>query len=86
MIERLNLTCATDHGQEDDAPRLGSEVWLAGRKRLSEVSRRHGRRTARRLVRQQAGQSDAAQTEFLEEHTAVPTNQSDSVSWVSERR
>ena len=82
VIERLQLTCAADHEQEDDALGPGSEVWLPGRKRLAEVSRR----TARRLVRQQAGQSDATQAQFLEEPTAVPSNRLSSVSCVSEHR
>ena len=84
MIERLKLTRATDHEQEDDVPRPGGEVWLPGRKWLAEVTRRHGRRTARRLVRDQAGQRDAAQAEFLEEPTAVPTNWSSFVACVGE--
>ena len=82
MIERLNLTCATDHEQQDDVPRPGSEVWLPGSKRLAEVCPRHGHRTARRLVREQAGQSDAAQAELLEEPPAVPTHRSSFIGCV----
>ena len=83
VIERLELTCAADHEQEDDVPRPGSEVWLPGRKRLSEVIHRHRRRTSRSLVSEQACQSDAAQTEFLQEPAAVPADRSSFLACVS---
>ena len=84
MIERLELTGAADHEEEDDILRLGSEVWLPGCQWFAEVTRRYGRRTDCRLVREQAGQGDAAQAEFLEESAAVPADRSRSIGCVSE--
>ena len=86
MIERLNLAYATDHEQEDDVPCLGSEVWLPGRKWNAEINRRHGPCAARLRIRDQAGQRDTAQAEFLEKPTAVRSNRSSSVGCVSEHR
>ena len=86
VIERLDLACATDHEQKDDVPRLGSEVWLPGSEWIAEINRRHGPCAARLLVRDQAGQRDTAQAEFLEKPTAVRANRSSSAGCVSEHR
>ena len=85
-IERLKLACATDHEQEDDVLRPGREVWLSGRKWRAGVSRRHGLSTDRPLIQEQAGQSDAAQADFLEEPAAVPPNRSSFIGCVSEHK